>query len=126
MRKRPDRRLTVAAALAAVVSLALYAQVPPSTTTDIGPTDISPPEPMDSGVPSVGDEAAPAEVPRAAVGVQTNIESRFGELDVDANGGLSEDEVRGDIALRQNFESLDANDDGQLNNDEYALGADER
>ena len=55
---------------------------PPSTTTDIGPTDVSPPAPMDSDMPGVGDETLPAEVPRAAVGVQTNMESRFGELDV--------------------------------------------
>ncbi|MFA5940589.1 MAG: EF-hand domain-containing protein [Sinimarinibacterium sp.] len=121
MRKRPDWNLIGATTLAALASLALYAQVTPPTTTDIDP-----PQPIENDVPGAGDEALPAEVPRAAVGVETNMESRFGELDVDANGGLSEDEVRSDVALRQNFEKLDANDDGLLNGNEFALRSDER
>lgn len=105
------------AALAAVVGLVLYARdpSPPDAQTES-------PEPVGNpSAPQAGDEVRPDQVPRAAIGVQTDMESRFGELDIDANGRLSEDEVRGDVGLRKRFESLDGNDDGQLNAREFAL-----
>jgi hypothetical protein len=85
---------------------------------------------LDDPVPGQTDEALPGDTTTdegsaaGAAGGALDMDSRFGELDVDGDGSLTEDEVRGDADLSERFDTLDEDSDGSLTSDEFSAGAD--
>lgn len=116
---KPMTTLKVLASAAALLSFAAYGQnLPGDTDVDTPPVDNTVDETMDdTTIPRTGDDTAP----EGDMGMGMEMDSRFGELDVDGSGSLSEDEVRGDADLRARFDDLDGDSDGMLTEQEFSV-----
>jgi hypothetical protein len=127
---RTKSNLVAAAALAMFGAGSVMAQGMPSTPST-GPssnssssssstTTSSPASPAAPAAGGSGYLTAPEKSSSSASASATNAGDQFGTLDKDHDGMVSKIESRKDKALAKQFDTLDANKDGKLDQSEFA------